>query len=219
MASIKMTRGGAAVAVVCVLAFSAIATCSASAAEWFIKGTKLSGSQAGAATARVDATAALVSGVAGTSILCTGGTTVQVLEAGSTINMSSTWTGTMVFMGCSAMEPAECDVQEEIGTEPLEATLKTSTAPADTDVIKPKTGSLLTTLAFTGEKCSAIGEDPVRGQLTALMPSGQTELAMQPAEGLGTMENNSLFIGSSHAYIEAGRSLLLVSSAQPFSFH
>ena len=219
MTSMSRTRMAAAV-VASVLAGCAVAAPSASAAEWFVKGTKLTGSDNMATTARLDTTLSLVSGAAGVLLLCTGGALGLMLAGAPVMTAANIWKAeSLTFMGCSVMLPAECTVQAEIQTVPVEGTMRTSTGQAVTEAIKPQTGKLIAEIEFTGAKCSAAGSQPVAGQVTTFMATGQTEWAMQPEEGLGTMENNSLFIGPGHAYLEAGRSLLLTANGLPFSFH
>ncbi len=67
--------------------------------------------------------------------------------------------------------------------------------------------------------CAFEGKEPISGAVTINAPNGQTELAMQPIEGLGSFENNSLEFLGSKAYIEGGRTLVLVATKELWSFH
>ena len=125
------------------LAAGAFTAGSASAAEWFINKTALKGTAALDTTAALDSSFAFVSPVAQILVLCTGGTSDLLLGTKPQIESPNKASAErFTFMGCSLMQPAECSVQEEIGTEPVTITVKTGTSSGDQVLLTPQFGSL-----------------------------------------------------------------------------
>jgi len=207
------------VGLVAVMAFSAMVAGSASAASWKINGSALTGSAALATTAKVDATASLIITTANILVLCTGGSSGVLSGIKPLISSPNSGTAeTLIFNGCTVMEPSTCTLSsEEITTEPLTAEVKTGPAPDDLVTFSP-TKKDFTEIDFIGAKCPLTGEKAVSGKVTIKAPTGQTESVTQAIEGLGTLENNSLFVGSDRSYIEGGSALLKLVSGSKWSF-
>ena len=99
------------------------------------------------------------------------------------------------------------------------ALVSTFTSPADRVIFLPKTGTEFVTLEFVGGSCAIAGEKPVKGSVTVGASTGQTENTLQPIEGLGSKENNSLTIGGHPTFLEGGKALLKLASGSKWSFH
>ena len=118
------------------------------------------------------------------------------------------------------MGPTLCATESnEIETEPLVGTVKTSTSPQDRVTFAPKTGKLIAVVVFKGPECPLAGEQPISGSFTQKLPTGQTEAVTQPFEGLGSAENNSLQLGANKIYLEKGKALVKLASGLKWSFH
>ncbi len=205
------------------LVFSAVVAGPASA-NWFIGGTELGvGKTAALAnTAQVDTAAVLNIPKLKVKLTCTGNILRGVNP--EIIGTNKGKAKSLIFEGCKTVEPATgCELLEnpqEIPTEPIEATVTKATSPADRVFFKPKTKTLFANINFKEKNvCALEGKEPITGGVTINAPTGQTEILNQPIEGLGSFENNSLEIGGAKAYIEGGRALLLVLTAQTWSFH
>ena len=171
------------------------AASSASAAQWFITGTPLAANKtaAVASTAAVDGATTFSSPAVSAKVSC--GENLALFEPvlqseGLYLLEEHVWTG------CSVVGPAVCSLgSSQIGTKPLVGTVKTSTGTQDRVTFKPKTGKLIAVLIFEGATCPLAGEQPINGSFTQKLPTGQTEAVIQPFEGLGSVENSSLFLG------------------------
>jgi hypothetical protein len=206
-----------------VLALSAVASSVASAGNWYVNSAKLGAGvkESLATTAAVDASATLNDPEETLKVTCTGGA-AKTLD-GSLPFIEGTEKGgaeSLTFLGCSEVSPAACSVETSIATEPVVATLATTTSPEDRVVFTPKTGTkgLFVNLNVLGSTCAIRGEKPITGSLRIKAPTGQTELTLQPIEGLGSVENNSLLVAGHHAFLEGGRALLRLASGSHWSF-
>jgi hypothetical protein len=210
------------VAVFAVAALSAIAAGSASAG-WFVGGAELkSGSAAIATTAAVDGDFRLLMPVQKVTILCTA----TVLQGTAPRIIGGTNKGfaqSLIFEGCATTEPASgCSLEEStVPTEPVLGAVTLATAPADRVTFTPETGKLFAQIPFKeGNTCAFSGKQPVKGSVVINAPTGQTESETQAIEGLGSVENNSLEVGSGNkAFIDpTGKALLVLASKSKWSF-
>jgi len=200
------------------LAFSAVAASSASAGSWFVNGTKLAkGTKVAlATTAAVDESTVLSEPSLGVKLTCSGKTlngTSPFIEGEANGGAES-----LTFTSCSEIAPTTCTIQTTISTEPVVASVETGTAPLDRIRFAPKSGKAFATVQFKGT-CAESGEQPVDGQVVLDSKTGQNESALQPLEGLGTTENNSLELFKAKAYLVGGKALLALSAGQKWSFH
>jgi hypothetical protein len=203
------------VAFAAVLAVSAIAASGATAASWFVGGAALpAGSKVSLATAAVvDSPAVLNSPVETVKITCAGLDGLDPLIFGS-----DQGSAVLKFLTCSELTPANCSVEPTLETEPVLALVKTGTGEADRVIFTPEKKTFIV-VNFSGTICAIAGEKPVSGAVTVGAPTGQLELASQAIEGLGSTENNSLFLGGHPAFIEGGKALLKLATGAAWSFH
>lgn len=194
-----------------VLVCSAVATSSASAG-WVIEGAGLSGAAVLATTAKKIENTKLV--FAEVTVECSGENLNAVAPQIEAPNIGSVTT--LVFSGCSA-SGKNCKLATsmggDVGTLPvsLESTVEDS-SEVDTK-FAPKTGTLLTTLAFEGERCSLAEEiQPVKGTVNARMPTGQEEETLQEIKAQVTSASGELKVGSANASLEGATDLKLASS-------
>jgi len=206
-------------ALVAMIAFGTVAASSASAAGWFVNGTKLVGGQtiAIANTAQVDESTVLSQPSLGIRLTCSG---KELKGEGAFIQgtASAVAPNGLTFTGCSELAPSTCTIQTSIATEAVVASVETGAGTLTKIRFLPKTGHIFATIEFTGT-CAESGNQPVNGQVVLGSATGQTELVSQPLEGLGTFENNSLELFKAKAYLVGGRALILLSKGQHWSFH
>jgi hypothetical protein len=194
-------------------ALGAVVSGSASASEWFVNGTKLTGSAALGTKAAVATAVVLSIPGAGTEVSCTGleGKKLEIIAA-RTGKASS-----LIFSGCSVPKPTTCKLATaSIATEPLSAEVTMNAEAEDRLTVSPQTAKLLATMSFTGSSCALAGEQAVKGKVTTGMPTGLEEQTEQSAEGLGTLENNSLEAAGDKAYITTGNAGLKLASSASF---
>jgi hypothetical protein len=204
-----------------VLALTAMAAGSASAAGWHVNGTELTGTQSAAlATSAVtDKPAVLNVPALPLKITCTG-----PLE-GVSPKITAPNTGsatTLKFTTCSVVEPTTCKLSApEIKTEEVTATVSTATSPVDHILFKATTAKHFTEFVLEGTSCSISGKKAVTGTVVLKSATGQTESAIQPLEGLGSLEQgtDSLQTANDPSYIEGGEALLKLESGSKWSFH
>jgi hypothetical protein len=197
---------------IAVLAFSAIASASASAATagWMVNGTLLTGSAALATTAPSEETAVLNG--AGLNIECKGPLNGLKPE----IKSSNKGAATLTFTVCSTKN-GECEVPAEISTAPVLAEVTLEGALAVSAKFTPETGTLFSTVKFSGAKCAVAGNKPITGKVIAKGPTGQDERAVQELTVNVTEGAGELFIASSAASLK-GAALLKLQSGQTWSF-
>jgi hypothetical protein len=203
------------IAALAALAVCAIAASSASAG-WFIEGEELAaGSKAAlATTAAVDETLTLKVPTIPIELTCTGGTNKTLLAKKPEIEgKNKAYVESLKFTGCSVKESTLCTTNETIETLPILTTTVEGAYPEDKLVVSPK-NKTLAFLEFLGTNCALAGDNPLKGEVTLKMPTGQEEQATQAIEGLGSTENNSLELGADKAYIDGGKTLLKLESGK-----
>ena len=167
---------------VAVVVLCAVATSSASASQWWLAGSPLTGSTALAKTVKVEEGISLTMLGGSAKITCSSATLYEegkeslAIVAPGTLNMG------MVLGGCAESAPANCSVEKTIGTEPLVATATTGAFPEDKIALKAQDG-IFATLDFRGASCTLAGEKPFTGTFTLLLPTGQEELVEQALAG------------------------------------
>jgi hypothetical protein len=192
------------------LVLSTSTSASASTAGWMLNGTLLSGSAALATTAVVDEPYTLSGG--GVNLECGGPNDFD----GTLHGKDSVLVGHENILGCST-ELANCSVDSTYSTLPLvgEATLEG--ALADKVTFKPATGTLFSTIKFSGEKCAIAGVVPISGKATSKLVTGQDERTSQLLQFNITEASKELFIGGTPLALKAGE-LVKVQSGQTWSF-
>jgi hypothetical protein len=192
----------AAFAVVLALA-GLTASVSSAAGSWYVEGAKLAaGSKESLATTAAVETAAVLNDPAESlKVTCTGGTG-KTLDGVAPFIEGTEKGGAeaLTFLGCSEVTPANCSVETTFSTNPIITTLATATSPEDRVTVTPKTGKELVELNINGATCAITGGKPITGSFTLAAPTGEVESALQPIEGLGSVENNSLLIAGHHSF-------------------
>ncbi len=201
------------------LALSAVAAATASAAQWYVAGAKLSGSANLATEAKTDVGATLNAPGLKIVVTCTGNLLGKLPKITAENKGSAE---ALTFMGCTETSPANCSVASEIPTNPVEAEVSLGTAKEDRVLFKPVAPSkTFATVTFKGTSCSVEGEKPVTGSVKLKAPTGQEENTLQLLEGLGSLEQSPdlLQVAGNQAYIEGGKALLKLESGSKWSFH
>lgn len=197
------------------LALSAWAAGTASAEHmWFVGGSLLQTTAAIESLLPVDGSPTLRFTNAGTTVkvACPG---VVHLENGLITKPDVISASRILFLSCSVVEPATCSLE----APEIETTSIVGLASLSKVTFKPKTGTLFATLAFTGAQCS-LGQTPVKGQVTFGVASIANEQAVHLIEALGSVENNSLEVGTGNkGFIEGGSLLALLEGSPKWSFH
>jgi hypothetical protein len=208
--------------VLAVCAFSAVVSAQASAGEWFVGGSVLKGSAAIAGTASLSTAGVMKApAVENATVDCK----VYLFLAHAAIvagqpELAAAFTA--AFFLCEAFaQTGTCALGAlAINSSLLNATVKVgSKSPEDRVLVLPRTKSLLAEIPFSETNtCAFAGVEGVKGSVTLAMPTGQSEESAQAIEGLGSVENNSLEIANSKAYI-TGRALVKLASGSKWSFH
>jgi hypothetical protein len=200
------------------LALYAAAAGSASAAGWFLAGTKMTPSQSAAvaSTAALSAPLVISTPSIGLTLTCDG--TVLVREG--IIHTDGTYLSKeIVFHSCTSSGLPECTLgSSEIKFNALTGLARLASSPEDRITFKATTKATLATLPFTGANCPG-AEVPLNGEFTLKMPTGQSELSTQLLEGLGSVENNSLELASSKTFFEGGGPQVQLAFGPTWSFH
>lgn len=84
---------------------------------------------------------------------------------------------------------------------------------------RPVTGKTVAVLEIEGTSCAIAGEKPLTGEYTQDLDTGQTESTTHQLEGLGSIENHSLQLAGTEAYISGGDALIALESGSKWSFH
>jgi hypothetical protein len=188
----------------------------ATAPGWMVNGTELSGSEA-LATAAVDSE--FVTTIAGViTITCAGsdlGGTGGAIESPNSGSATS-----VVFTGCHTAG-GSCSLAGQnaggtIGTLPVTSEVTLSVSPVIQSVIKPS-GSLFSTIAFTGSKCSLSGTTPTKGEVLVEGPTGRTEQTLQLGSAVTTAASGDLKIGADAASL-TGSALFQLANSETFSY-
>ena len=198
---------------VSVIAPFAVAASTASAAEWFVGGTKLATTVAVATTAQLDSLVVLQAPTLTLSVHCLGPQLLirEVLQAPDKVLVNE-----IIDHNCLALSPANCTVGPLIVFPgPLEGLVLSNGVTH----WRPRTGKLVAVLDWEGEKCAIAGEKPLNGEFALSYGSIGTEEAIHAVEGLGTTENNSLETGGNKVYIYGGHALVGLASGLRWSFH
>jgi hypothetical protein len=178
-----------------------------------VNGTMLSTTAALASTAAVDKESRLTFG--GTTVVCTGKTQNAIAPMIQSTNKGSATS--LGFTGCTTLAGEKCElVGTAINTLPisLEATLDSPLAVLTT--IRPKTGTVFTTILFTGSLCATGGEvQGLTGHVAVLGPTGLGERASLQVNAAS--RGTELFVGEAPATLE-GSALLKLASGLPWSF-
>jgi len=210
-------------ALIATLALSAVAVSAASAAQWYVAGSKLVGSAKLATSAAVDKNAILSVPKLGMTIECTG-PNLKGVEP-EIIAEKSGKAKHLIFEACSVTKPTNCKLVGQptnIETNPIEATVALGSGKTDKVTFSTTSANFVEVNFAATELCALEGLQPIKGQVTVNAPTGQEELTLQAIEGLGTTENHSLEIGKASpnkAYIEGGKALLKLESGSKWSFH
>jgi hypothetical protein len=211
-----------ATALVAAGALNALITASASAG-WFVGGTELKTSAAIATTAVVDEKIKfLAPAVIDLTIECAGSTLDS--ENGKIEGTDKSFASKLTFLACSTVKPATgCAIESQpvgISTNPILALAALKSGEEDKVTFTPETGKVFAEIAFSSaDTCAFNGLEGVKGAFTLGVPTGQLELESQALVGLGSLENNSLEVANSKAYVVGGKSLLRLASGSKWSFH
>jgi hypothetical protein len=197
-----------------VLALSALASASASATTvgWMVSGSMLSGSAALATTGEVEEEGVLQGG--GVTITCDGAIASSVAPEIKAPNKGAA--SSLEFTGCTAAEPCSL-AGTTIKTLPIleEATLEGVLAVVGT--LKPETGTIFTTVKFTGSECALSGTQPLKGTAKVLEPTGQDERTIQEGHAITSAASDELLIGNGAVSV-TGTARLRRGNGQPWSF-
>jgi hypothetical protein len=201
-----------------VVAFSAMATASASAG-WFVEGKELAqgAKEALTNTAKVDSLATLNIPAVGIKIKCEGLDGEDALIIGTEKGLAKS----LIFTGCAVTEPATgCALEKaEVPTVAVNALVTLGTKESDLVTFAPETKSEFAKLHFaSANTCAFNEEESVKGLVKVIAPTGQLELLSQAIEGLGSVENNELEVANDKAFIENGKALLTLASDSKWSF-
>jgi hypothetical protein len=205
-----------------VFALSAVAAASASAA-WFVGGTELKAPTGLSTTAAVDATTKLlVPAVEDLTIECSGttldGTTARIEPP------DKGFAAKLTFLACKTIKPVStCQIESEptsISTNPILALVARGAGEEDRVAFTPETGKVFAQIQFLeSNTCAFNGLEGVKGSVTVGAPTGTLELLSQAIVGLGSVENNSLEVANSKAFLIGGKALLTLASDSKWSFH
>ena len=190
----------------------------ASAEGWRINGTELSGSAALATTAAI--TGYFTLSAIGVRIECTGGT-LDAVNA----KLKSPNTGfaeSLAFQECRPQAGDGCSLEgSTIRTKPLTITAR---KPVEIGLgleielgFAPKTGTLITTLSFSGAECVMEGTQPVTGHIEAEGRTGHMERTLQEVYVNVEQSSNELHLGSGDAALNV-IFLLKLAAEKPWSF-
>ena len=195
---------------VVVVAVSAMAAGSASAASWYVGGTELASSTPLASTTTL--TEPITFNYLGVVTECSG---IELKKA----NIAAHTGGEIehfVFTGC-VLEAAGCSIEKSrIESKPLkiEAALG-SKSPEDTVVLKPVKGEDFARFIIKGT-CGIAGESELGGKIKLVLPKGREESAQQEFR-VNTGENELLWNDTSVHLIAGAKAKL--ESAKGWSFH
>lgn len=212
--SIGATFWKAAGVMAVVMAIGAAGSASASAAEWHVGGSPLSGS-ASLASKTSTPEGVLITTALGLHIKCKHielkGADIAAPDGGQIEHL--------VFSGCAFQGDSEgCALESEtIETQPLtvEAALGVK-SPEDTLLLKPKSGTLFAGYGVTGETCLSSGKNRWVGKAKFLLPKGGEELAEQ--EVVPNTGREELKEGSGEVKFSAGSFGAKLSSGSAWSF-
>ncbi len=229
MKSIRWTALGASFIVA--LALSVTAVGSASAAQWYVNGKKLTkyhnittGNLAG--TVKVEENLVISVPAVKLTIACKE---AKVSGESRIQGISYMTVEFLTLSRCETTEPATgCELQEESfkGSGLEGAAAAEGTAPEDKLVIAPKVSEVLTTFWFNEEtECKSVElaiQGLLNGQVTFAMPKGREEAVEQTVTGLGNKESpNELTFKLAKEYpaFLTGKLKVKLTSGAKWSFH
>jgi hypothetical protein len=161
---------------VCTILALGIVNCVVSAAfgaSWVVAGSELAtGETAELAKGTTTVESVKLTGT-GVTITCTGIEATLLKLTGGTNQLQ----GQQTYTGCSSS--GICSVPTSIATNELVGEAALGTAPGDTIKFKPKTGTAVALITFSGAECPLKGSRELTGTITATAPEGQNELATQ----------------------------------------
>jgi hypothetical protein len=198
-----------------VMAASAVASSSA-LAEWLVNGTVLTGSAAIASLPLIDSSPILHLPQAGIAILCES----LHLFGGRILPPDLIYIEKIVFLHCHTIAPTPTKCQ----LNPTEATIE-STALLGLATLtrilngKPESGKQFTSIPFSEEFCAIPGVTPVKGEVTLGATDANTDKAEHLVTGLGSVENNSLEVGSGNKGFLLGAILVGLAGNPTWAFH
>jgi hypothetical protein len=206
-------------ALVASFAFGAVAVSTASAAdEWFVSGTRLVGSAAVAEEAKLDGLGLLLSPELPLTLACEG----PLLAKGAYIfNPAKLLATSLSFKNCFVQSPASCElVGSTITTKgsDLQGTVTLAANGSGARITGKTSEAAFTEIEFTGTNCALPAVAPIKGEITFGSAGSGTESEIHGLEGLGSVENNSLFIVKDKAYLD-GKTLISLASGSKWSFH
>ena len=205
-----------------ILALCALTAASASAAQWYVGGKALTGSEKLAETVKVEEpvkfTFEVGEGAQNPTLTCTGMTAAKS-EVGpsGTIKL-----GTPRLSGCALVEThnAYCELEgSTLGFVALEAKLAVGKSPEDAAELAGTGGTQkLWTEFTTNEECDLFSFlNPVKGTVTLQAPKGQTEAAEQEFTAEGKLSKGLTWFQQT-AYL-TGKVKLKLASGKAWSFH
>jgi hypothetical protein len=189
---------------------------SSASAGWFVNGKELSAGSAALLTSiGVHASVTLL--ILGQKITIKCISALFKAEGPEIIAPNKIEAASLRFEGCATTEPASgCALEEStVPTKPVLGTVTLATAPADRVAFTPETGKVLAQIPFKeNNTCAFTGQQPIKGAVVIHAPTGQRESEVQALEGQGSLENNSLEVGSGNkSIIDANASLLFALTA------
>jgi hypothetical protein len=161
----------------------------AATAGWMVNGTQLLGSAAVATTAKVTEPYNLSGG--GLNIKCSSSVAQAVKPEIKAPNKVSVSSG--ISSECTTMN-ANCTVPTSIATVPTIAEITLDGALATVGVVKPQTGTIFSTIKFSGEACAVAGVKAMTGSFRTVTPTGQDERPIQLSESKTTEAEKTLFL-------------------------
>jgi hypothetical protein len=217
MSRVKVT----AMSLFAVIALSVVAVSSASA-EWLVGGKALGTTTAALTTSALvdEKTKLLVPAIEDLTIECKGETLDG--ENPRIEGADKGFASKLTFLECSTVKPGECRLEPEtkpIATNPILALAALKSGEEDKVTFTPETKAVFAEIAFSEtNKCAFNGVEGVKGSVVVGAPTGTLELETQPIVGLGSVENNSLEVGGSKAFLIGGKALLKLASGSKWSF-
>lgn len=205
-----------------VVSLGALAAGSASA-NWFVNGTELKATAALSTAAKEDESVKFSVPTFGLTVECAGATfdavSPLIVGPGGTGGASS-----LKFLSCNTTKPASgCALEEAnatISTIGINVKESLATGIEDRILFTPRTKNTFAEVKFNeGNTCAFDGTEPVKGSVIGSVPIGQTESTTQALVALGSVENNSLEVGSGNKVIVAGgKALQVLAGGSKWSF-
>lgn len=213
------TKG--AVTLATAFALCALVAVSASAAEWYVGGKALTGSEKLATTVKVEQPIVISIPTIKYEFTCTAAS-----DSAAEIGAKTTFKATLLRLeSCKTTLPKSgCEMEyPEIPFRSLEGVLTKGTAPEDKLKLQPQTaGHELGEIPFGSDCALGPAGQPMYGAVTLNMVKGQEENTEQTFEGQGTKESPSelkTFSRTGSATYITGKLKLKLASGKAWSFH